>query len=1480
MRKLTFLLLFTFCLLSSTNAQEIKRFDFAGQGPHLISFPALNQPTLEELPQIFAKYYPIKAGYSWKEIKQLKDELGFTHSRYQFYYDDVKILGSMLIVHAKNNQISEINGRFYPAIKQENSIDKESALNKALTIVNAEKYMWQDVNEEKALKEMENDPSATYYPQPELIYVPNQFDYNQQFILCYQVKVYAKTPLSYKEYYISASSGDLVSFQDLIMEVHDTGTAVTAYSGIRTIFTDSTAPTNYRLKDSIRDVWTLNMQTGTNYGLAVEFTDADNYWSNINANKDEVATDAHWGAEMTYDYFLKEHNRNSYDDNGARILSYVHYRSNYDNAFWDGRRMTYGDGMTFKPLTSLDVCGHEIAHAVTTNTAGLIYRNESGQLNESFSDIFGNTVEAWARPSQHSWVIGEDITTSGNGLRNMQNPNLRNHPKYYKGFRWYYGTGDNGGVHLNSGVQNYWYYLMVEGDTGINENLDTYEVESLGLTKAAKIAYRNLSVYLTPSSDYAEARVYAIKSAADLYGQCSKEVINTTNAWFVCGVGARYDSTFVAVDFTADTLICSTSQIVNFSNRSTNFKRCIWSFGDGDTSSMIDATHQYNTYQSYDIKLKAESCFGNQWDSMTKKLYVVVDSSQDICNAIFMPSQGTDSLSFCTGFIYDEGGLGNYKQAAVTYLKITSPGADSISITFQDLDYEKDYDTLTLYQGAPIAGNEIGKYFDSNLPNGGAPIVILGNYISLRQWSDPFVVGRGFKAKYQAHKAPLEVAANKDTTLCRGTGLNLQAVGAGGWVDDYRYLWNNDTIGAAYEVFPKKDSTYSVQLMDVCTKEIVYDSVVVTLRDSLKLIVPNDTLICANVSLTINLAGLGGKTPYQFVWDQGLGAGATKNISPNTKTTFQIVLSDNCTVKNDTGSFTVSVRQPLSVNILASDTILCDNQLVTLKATQNGGDTALRVLTWEVDGSNSDSVTFVPSASGWYRVMLSDNCSPSVYDSIYLQKLSPLSINKQNDTIICQGSDIDIFVSASGGKPANYSYTWNNNIGDTNRFTKSVNQKTSYSFLLSDGCSPSITDSIVVDVLPDLALIKPKDSTLCYGEVYDVQLSASGGFGSNYTYAWNNGLGMGQSKSLQPFATTNYQLVLSDRCTVENDTQQFTVTVRDKLLITASSNPIEVCEGESSMINYVISGGKTPLAVQMNGSFVSNNPITVFPTLNANSYKLRLTDGCSYADSTVVTLTVHPLPYFRVVSNKQSLCIGDSVTFNNDFAGIGQYDWELNNVQKSTQSSFNWKPTTIGDFTAILSITDINNCTNKDTLMDQITVLNPPVANFTFSPNVPDIENNLISFTNQSTFGNVFEWNFGDNSGLDFNSNPSHSYVDTGTYTISLRATNSIGCENIATQKIRIKPVYKLYVPSAFSPNGDNINDKFEVLGSGIVSIHIEIFNRWGEKLMEQRGQSVAWDGRLENDEIVPQGVYIYFMEIMDINGLKHQSKGKIMVLD
>jgi Zn-dependent metalloprotease len=371
-------------------------------------------------------------------------------------------------------------------------------------------------------------------------------------VLAWKFNVYAQQPVSRAFIYVDARSGEVVLQDNIIKHAAATGTFATKYSGTQSSAT-STTTGGYYLREATRGsgIETYNCRKGNSYTSAVDFVDADNNWTEYNnANFDNAALDAHYGAQSTYDYFKNVHARNSYNNAGAKIKSYVHFDDTpgdgkgYENAYWNGQVMTYGDGATrFDPLTSLDVAAHEIGHAVCSSTANLTYSNESGAMNEGFSDIWGACVEYYKDPTKQTWLIGEDIDKVRPSLRSMSNPNAEGQPDTYKGTSWYTGTGDNGGVHTNSGVLNHWFYRLAVGGSGTNDLGTAYNVTAIGIDAAAKIAYRTESVYLTASSNYAAARTYSIQSAKDLYGAGSAQEIAVTNAWSAVGVGAAYGGT-------------------------------------------------------------------------------------------------------------------------------------------------------------------------------------------------------------------------------------------------------------------------------------------------------------------------------------------------------------------------------------------------------------------------------------------------------------------------------------------------------------------------------------------------------------------------------------------------------------------------------------------------------------------------------------------------------------------------------------------------------------------------------------------------------------------------------------------------------------------------------------------------------------------------------------------------------------------------
>lgn len=513
-------------LNAQTNNAKLAQIAQSGTSTEWVKFKQEKQ--LDPL-KMFA-YYKDAFGLSAKDVmnveKQESDKLGYTHYRFQQYFQGIPVRAGNYIIHSINGIAESGNGKLVKgltlSVAPQLSID--AAREKAITYIGAKNYMWENASEEALLKQIKNDPSATYYPTPELMIADKKCDeIAADYKLVYRVDIYASKPLSRDYVFVDANTGEVLFTENKIMTTDVPGIAQTKYSGTQNIWTDSVSAGVYRLRNKHygKGIETYNMREGTSYTAVVDFTDADNIWNNVNANQDEVATDAHFAAEMTYQYYLQKFGRSSYDNDSAVLFSYVHYGVNYDNAFWDGTRMTYGDGdgAQYNPFTSLDIGGHEITHAVTEHSANLVYQDEPGAMNEAFSDIFGTCIEFFGDSAHADWLEGEDIMVNHAGLRSLSDPKAMQNPDTYKGQYWVTNAAiDNGGVHTNSGVLNYWFYLLAVGDTGINDIGSVYDVAGIGRDSAAQIAYRMLTVYMTSSSTYADARVAAIQSAEDLYG--------------------------------------------------------------------------------------------------------------------------------------------------------------------------------------------------------------------------------------------------------------------------------------------------------------------------------------------------------------------------------------------------------------------------------------------------------------------------------------------------------------------------------------------------------------------------------------------------------------------------------------------------------------------------------------------------------------------------------------------------------------------------------------------------------------------------------------------------------------------------------------------------------------------------------------------------------------------------------------------------
>lgn len=534
------------------------------------------------------------------------------------------------------------------SISRNASISEADALSAALIHLNGAFFAWeadqqfldqQDDLNPKIRAAIERTIQEEY-PTGELVYIKGYYDANQDLELAYKFIIESVDPLFKDKVYVSASDGKLLLRDPMIKH----GSGDTRYAGTRNFPTTMIDVDTFELKGndpisgvrldtrSVEGIGGLPISVGAIYVLAEAIRDGDqsdpcptdgtlttdetgdDIWNEAEhqkapfeiaplpavsccqtysplpgscneAHNDDIALDAHWGASVVSQYWLQKHGRNSYDGEGADIFSFVHYGDAYDNAFWNGSYMTYGDGSyqkgtnpngSFAPLTSMDVCAHEIGHAICSFTSDLVYQRESGAMNEGFSDIWAAAIERFVLDSIDGSLdfdpfgIGEQIDERDGGLppgdpasralRWMDDPQASGDPDTYDGINWTEPecgeptlANDYCGVHSNSGVLNKWFYLLTIGsgasltpglnkalaDDQLNDLGNPYSVVGLGYDKAEKIAFLGETLLLS-NSKFADMRAASIDAAHMLYGPCSNEEIQTTNAWHAVGVGPEF----------------------------------------------------------------------------------------------------------------------------------------------------------------------------------------------------------------------------------------------------------------------------------------------------------------------------------------------------------------------------------------------------------------------------------------------------------------------------------------------------------------------------------------------------------------------------------------------------------------------------------------------------------------------------------------------------------------------------------------------------------------------------------------------------------------------------------------------------------------------------------------------------------------------------------------------------------------------------
>jgi gliding motility-associated-like protein len=333
-----------------------------------------------------------------------------------------------------------------------------------------------------------------------------------------------------------------------------------------------------------------------------------------------------------------------------------------------------------------------------------------------------------------------------------------------------------------------------------------------------------------------------------------------------------------------------------------------------------------------------------------------------------------------------------------------------------------------------------------------------------------------------------------------------------------------------------------------------------------------------------------------------------------------------------------------------------------------------------------------------------------------------------------------------------------------------------------------------------------------------------------------------------------------------------------------------ICPGGSATISANGSGGDGTYNYNWIPGGMTGATQTVSPGITT-VYTVTLTDGCTTTPVTdTVKVTINPLPNVSFTADTLSGCEPLCVDFTDkstiSSGVINQWAWTFGDGDSSSLQDPRHCYDSAGVFTVSLKVTSNNGCSASYTAPNLITVFGKPVAKFISSPNPTPIVAPTVQFTDESTdaYGGIstWAWTFGDKTdSVSSKQNPIHTYGDTGTYCAQLIVTNIHGCMDTVTGCEVIEPYFTIFIPNAFSPNGDGLNDVFTAKGIFICTFEMYIFDRWGMQLYYTNDINMGWDGTVNGSGTVEQeDTYIYVINVTDcIEHKKHQYLGKVTLI-
>jgi gliding motility-associated-like protein len=722
--------------------------------------------------------------------------------------------------------------------------------------------------------------------------------------------------------------------------------------------------------------------------------------------------------------------------------------------------------------------------------------------------------------------------------------------------------------------------------------------------------------------------------------------------------------------------------------------------------------------------------------------------------------------------------------------------------------------------------------------------------------------------------APGNIQMDSSNVTCYGANDGSVTANVNGGMQPYFYLWSNgDTTSTLSGLAP---GTYSVTVTTSNGCITTGSASVYQPASAMTFTSAQNNVSCNGASNgSASVAVTGGWGSYSYNWN-------IQNQNNTSSINNLIAGSYACTITDGGGcsavaSITISEPSTLTANGLIVSNVSCNGLSDGQAVASASGGTGTYSYSW-----STSPVQLTQSAGslapGNYSVTVTDANNCIAVDQVTITEPAPLSIASAAFPVTCYGNcNGEGIVIPAGGTPG-YTYQW---LPDGGTSANAINLcPGTYSAIVTDGNGCTINSTLTVTQPAPISVIATGSTTICQGQNTQISANASGGNG-NYSYAWQ-GAGTGAVQTVSPSVSSVYSVTATDAngCTSSASSVSINVTS-----LTASnlvvSGPAIICYGGSATISATVSGNTGPVTASWNNGLPGGyGPFSVNPT-SSTTYIVTVTDACAHSVTGSIPVTVNPLPVIDLSPQSFVGCAPEALTFseNSGTNYNGSFFWDFGDGTTSNYTMPSHTYIASGNFNVDLTVTSAAGCVNSASTVSQITLYKPAVADFTSEA----IDGTTISpeyrFMNQSSNASSYSWDFDDGSGSTVAS-PQHVYASKGDYLVTLIAVSADGCRDTLQKQVEIKPVFTLYIPNAFTPDGNNINDFFTPKGDEITEFKMMIFDRWGEMIFQTNDIQTGWDGTANNGtKVAEDGVYVYKIGVKDFDYHSHSYTGHVTLL-